>query len=115
MQETTTRPIDGNGHMPFDVRDDPDRERWAAYWQEMRREAIGHLGDAFDMVAKRLEAGDARAAADVVVFCADESNGRRGIIGAICDLLLTTYTAHQIASEVEAGCALGDLVPMVTP
>ena len=97
MQETTPRAIDWNGHAPEPISESliTDHDRWAAYWQEMRAESLTHVGVAFDMVAEAFDAGDSRAAVDVVLFCADESTGVHGICGAIVDLLLKTYTGPE--------------------
>jgi hypothetical protein len=131
MQETTeVRPVDGNGHMPiaamphrrtpFDERDpvgtervlnDPDHERWARYWLEMRQECINHVGDAFDHVMKRFDAGETEGAIALVLFAADESKPN-GVYGALADLILKYSLEFQMSDEHKAGVAVEDLVEM---
>lgn len=97
------------------VNQDPDYEKWAAYWQEMRRQSLVGIGEAFDQVAKDFASGDARAAIDVLLFCSDESGSgaKGGIYAAIGDLLMKHWRALQAADEYRNGCSMSDLIKMV--
>lgn len=103
MTETAIRPQESPARAP-------DHDRWAAYWQEMHQQSIALIGEAFDDVAKRLDAGDTRAVVEVVMFAATEDKSVHGIAEAVHDLLRTGLTAHAIASDYEAGVAIGNLI-----
>src|SRR6266699_3779825 len=91
---------------------DPDHERWARYWQEMRQHSLTLIEQAFDEVARAFDAGEAGGAVDVVMFCADESQSAMGIVTALHNLLAATFRERQVASEYRAGVAIDDLVTM---
>lgn len=97
------------------VNQDPDYERWAAYWREMREQSLILLGEAFDAVGDAFAAGDARAAVDVLMFCADESNhgSQFGIYAAIGDLLMKYNRDLQAADEIRDGVSMSEVVKLV--
>jgi hypothetical protein len=105
------RAIEANGHASAGR--DPDHEKWARYWQEMREECIRHVGSAFDHVAKSFEAGETEGTVALVLFCADEARGCHGILGALQDLLARYFKDYQVSSEAQAGVSIDDLVTMI--
>lgn len=106
---------EGTATIAVPVNQDPDYPMWAAYWREMREEAVILVGEAFDIVAKQFAAGDARAAVDVLMFCSDESGhgSKFGIYGAIGDLLLRHQREQQAADEIRAGNSMHEVIGMV--
>lgn len=93
------RSIDANGHMP--AKPDPERERWAAYWQDMRTEALSHVGGAFDHIAQCFEAGETEGIAAIAMFCAEESHG--SVYRAIIALITRFSCEYQISMEIHRG------------